>query len=63
VVRIEIASDHNAFNGRHRSADHVVGVRQELGNGDLTFLNVLRGLRFSIPVSNQIAFKMYRMDA
>jgi hypothetical protein len=56
MVRIEISSDHNALNGRHRRADHVVDVRQELSNCDLTLLNVLGGFRFPITVSNQIAF-------
>jgi hypothetical protein len=55
VVRIEIASDHNAFDRRHCSSDHFMDVRQELSNSDLTFLNVLGGLRFPITVSNQIA--------
>ena len=49
MVRIEIATDYNAFNAGYRRSDHVPHVRQELSNCDLTFLNVLSGFRFSIP--------------
>jgi hypothetical protein len=41
VIRVEIASDHNAFDRELCSFNHVGDVRHELSNGDLTFLNVL----------------------
>jgi hypothetical protein len=50
MVRIEIACDHNALDGQDCSSDHVMNVREELRNSDFTFLNVLGGLRFLIPV-------------
>jgi hypothetical protein len=55
MVRVEIATDYNAFNAGYRRSDHVPHVRQELSNCDFTFLIILSGFRFSIPVSNQIA--------
>ena len=55
MVRIEIASDHNAFNAGHCTSDHLTDVREELRNSDLTFVNILCSLGLSIPVSNQIA--------
>jgi hypothetical protein len=45
VICVEIATDHNAFNAGHCTSDHVMNVREELSNCDLTFLNVLRSLR------------------
>jgi hypothetical protein len=41
MVRIEIAPDQNALNGRDCSSDHVMDVRQELCDRDFAFLNVL----------------------
>jgi hypothetical protein len=54
MICVEIASDHNAFNGWHCSCNHVMDVRQELSNGDFTFLNVLCGLGLSVAVSDQV---------
>jgi hypothetical protein len=55
VIRVEIAPDHNAFNGWYCSSDQPFDVRQELSNSDLAFLNVLCGLDLSVTVSNQVA--------
>jgi len=52
VIGVEIAPNHNAFNGRDCSSDHVMDVREELGNGDFAFLNVLSCLSLPIAVSN-----------
>jgi len=40
MVCVEVAPDHNAFNGWHRHSDYVTDVRQELRNSDFTFSNV-----------------------
>jgi len=55
LVGVEIAPDHNAFNGWYGSSNYLPDVRQQLSNGNFTFLNVLCGLGLSIAVSNQIA--------
>ena len=55
VICVEIASDHNAFDGRHSRPDYVTDVGHELSNGDLTFSNVLCGLSLSNTMSNHIA--------
>jgi hypothetical protein len=41
VICVEIAPDHNAFDGWDFRSDYVMDVRQKLGNSDLTFANVL----------------------
>ena len=58
MIGVEIATDYNAFNAWHCSADHVVDVRQELCNSDFAFLSVLSCLSLSIAVSNQIALNV-----
>jgi hypothetical protein len=63
MVRIEITSDHNAFNAGYRRSCHVPDVGQELSNCDLKFSNVLCSLRFPITVSNQIALSVNRLNA
>jgi hypothetical protein len=55
VICVEVAPDHNAFNAGDCASDHVTDMREELSNGDFTFLNILGSLRFPITVSNQIA--------
>ena len=63
MVCVEVASDHNAFNTWHCGPDHVMDVRQELGNGDFAFLNILCSLGLFVPVRDQIALQMHRIDA
>ena len=55
MICVEIALDHNACDGRHRSSDYVMDVQQELSNSDFTLLNVLSRLSLSITVSDQVA--------
>jgi len=55
MICVEIAPDHNACDGRHRSSDYVMDVQQELSNSDFTLLNVLSRLSLSITVSDQVA--------
>ena len=56
MISVEVAPNHNAFNGRDCNSDHVMDVCQELSDSDFTFPNVLGGLSFPITVTNQIAF-------
>jgi hypothetical protein len=58
VIGVEVAPDHDSFDGWHSHSDYVADVREKLSNGDLAFLNVLCSLGFSITVSDQIA--LYR---
>jgi hypothetical protein len=52
MIRIEIASDYNAFNAGHYPSDHVMNVHEELHNCYFTLLNVFGSFRLSITVSN-----------
>jgi len=62
MIRVEIATDYNAFNAWHCSSDHVMDVRQELSNSDFSFLNILCGLDLSITMSNKTALQMHRIN-
>ena len=55
VICVEIAPDHNAFNGWHSRSDYVTDVGHALSNSTVTFSNVLCGLSLSNTMSNHIA--------
>jgi hypothetical protein len=63
VISVEVAADHNAFDRQHCLLNYVPNVRQQLGNSDFTFCNVLCGLGLLIAVSDQIAFQVHRINA